>query len=141
MVWCLWTATTARDRATEGFNAAEPTFSTTVCVMGPDVPLQVRPIKSALAALRFFVSESWGFPAGAVKYGLDTCTLSVGGLPVLRFSVRDFVLDFQWIQQSWATWSEMVDDTDFQAILKGTQAKLDEASKRVSKGKGKGALA
>lgn len=126
-----------RDAAMLKFNATKNMFSTKVSYMNPQLPIQERAPNTFLNGLKKLLVQ-WEFTAASVSWDSEKQTLDIEKKTVLKASVKDFVLVLDWVDPSYGTWTDLVDNSEFQALIASVQSKLDAEKRRVAKGKGKG---
>ena len=133
-----------RSAAILKFNAAKIGLSGNTLFMSPDLPYHERVGKKFLNDLKKLLvglgsDPGWGFAKGNVRFDESTMILRIEGIPVAKAVAEEFKFDVIWLQPSWAQWSELTGDAKFKQIDKAAQSKLDDAKKRLGKGKGKSA--
>lgn len=79
-----------------------------------------------------------GFTRSCVKYDTDAGTLSVASKEVLEVTVKGYVLMLSWCDCQWEEWQDFQNSSEFAALKKVGQDRLDQAKAGQQKGKGKG---
>ena len=121
------------------FNTSQLDMFDKISFMSPDVPIEQRVPKSFLIGFKnLLVSEAWGFKKSSVRFDEHSGIMSVGGFPVLKASVQQFRIYFEFLDPDWAKWSELTQDSQFQELQKSAHSKLEIARNHMDKGKGKG---
>ena len=121
------------------FNVSKLGMFDKISYMNPDLPIQKRVAKGFLIGFkRLLISKTWDFQKSCVHFDETSGVLSVGGVEVLKASVQKFEFKLDFLATSWANWSELNQDPQFQELKRVAESKLAEASKRMDKGKGKG---
>ena len=81
---------------------------------------------------------SWGLSAGSIKWSPELLTMQISGKDVLSVASDDYKFVLTWVDPSWGTWEELVNDLQFKNLVKEAQDKLSKAQAHIDKGKGKG---
>lgn len=87
--------------------------------------------------------DEWQYSKSCLQVDTSSQTLSVQGVEniVLKTRVVDFKLELDWVKPAWGEWTEFVEDPKFRELIKVAENKLNDAQKRMDKGKGKGPVA
>lgn len=125
--------------ASKQIRETTPSVSTTGHLFAKmDLPVDQRTVEGTLYSMKRML-VSWNFSPACVQFDTQQGTLSVAGREIVRVTVRDFSLNFEWCDGEWQAWKELQDSKEMADIKGKASARLDKAKARASnKGKGKG---
>ena len=102
-----------------------------------DRPIQQRVAISFLFSFKKLLVQ-WKYEPRCIKIDTEKSTLKVAGREVLQASVTDFTFSYDWMNDDWAKWKELVASSELLELAKNAQDKLKTSQAELSKGSGKG---
>ena len=83
---------------------------------------------------------TWDFKPWEVKVDLETlpAAMKVGNKDVMTASVIGKKLDVKWVDQSWASWRDLVESGEYKQLVATAEGELTKGGKGNGKGRKKG---
>ena len=82
----------------------------------------------------------WGYAKKSIYVDEDSGTMDICKVRTLEASVKDGVLNLQWIIKDFSTWAELQDNPEFLESMKKCNDSLKSSQEAKSKGVGKGSI-
>ena len=105
--------------------------------MNPERPVQERVAKKFIVDMKNLM-VSWKYEKPSWSFDDESMVFSIIKSQILKVIVRDYQFKVEWLDSSWGQWSLLTEDEQIKETVGAGQHKLDEALKRLDKGKGKG---
>ena len=102
-----------------------------------DRPCQERIPLKLIFSIRKLLAK-WGFQKRNIKVNEETCTMTIGDLPILKAIANDNTIDMTWLDEEWKSWDELHNSTELRDIVMKAQADFETAHEKSRKGLGKG---
>ena len=105
----------------------------------PERPINERAPISFLFRLKTLMVK-WGYAKKSIYVDEDLGTMDICKVRTLEASVKDGVLNLQWIVKDFSTWAELQDNPEFLENMKKCNDSLKSSQEAKSKGVGKGSI-
>ena len=103
-----------------------------------ELPFDVHAVEVARYAMKKML-VSWNSNSSCVRYDIHSGVLSVAGREIVKVSVQNFAMKFNWCDGEGQAWEELHKSPEMTDISNKALSRLEKAKARASnKGKGKG---
>ena len=135
MLWVKLENEESRNKAIEAMNGlGEPGLRA-----GPDRALNERVVGGFLLGLKRQL-VTWDYKPWEVRVNLEIspASMKVGGKDIMTAGVAGKKLEVKWVDQTWASWTDLVESREYNELVATAEGKLTKGGKGNGKGGKKG---
>ena len=125
-VFCKFPEGQAADHTLTTFSARPLQHDGVHILCKPDLPIDKRVCLSFILGLRRQLIK-WGFERYYLKVEDSIPMLGVSGQPVVKVTVNDGKIDIEWMDSTWANWSDLLQTPEFVKLTEDNNKRLSSA--------------